>query len=292
MSARLLCYTLIPRLNAPGRLDDATGAVCFLLAEDQEEALSAARELDRVNKERQRIEEALYVEAKKMLDEQGFDGGAIVLCGEGWHKGILGIVASRLCDEFYRPAVVLSVANGVAKGSARSVPEFDLYGGLSELKDMLAGFGGHRQAAGLRMKTEMIDAFRGALSDMVKDRAPELVPSLRIDADVSLREVNFNLVRELAAVEPFGYGNPEPVLGAKELEVIQPRVVGNGHLKMKLRQKRSNTAVEAIGFDMARMMGHIEESYAVDAAFTPQINEWENGRTLQLNLKGLRPSVS
>jgi len=295
MSARLLCYTLIPRLNAPGRLEDATDAVKFLLSRDEKEAKEGAERLDRINRERQRIEEVLYREARDQLQGEGVDraivmDGAIVLAGEGWHKGVLGIVASKLTEEFYRPSVVLSVEGEAAKGSARSIPEFDLFQALTDLKELLLGFGGHRQAAGLRLRTEMIGEFRNALSALVRERVKEFRATLRIDADIPIREINFNLVRELSRLEPFGYGNPEPLLGAKGLEVVSPRVVGNGHIKLRLRHRRSNCTIDAIGFEMAHAMKSIEENFLVDAAFVPQINEWEGGRTLQLNLKGLRPS--
>ncbi len=290
MSSRLLCYTLIPRLNAPGRLEDATDAVQFLLSEDEGYALEAAKKLDAINKERQRLEEALYLDAKRRLQEEGADC-AIVLSGPDWHKGVLGIVASKFCEEFYRPTIILSISGDIARGSGRSIPDFDLYKGLKRLEHLLLGFGGHRQAAGVRLKAELIKQFRDSLSELVREEVREFMPSLRIDADISLREVSFGMVKEFNQLEPFGFGNPEPLLGAKELEVIAPRVVGNGHLKLKLRQKRGSFAVDAIGFDMASAMKSIEESVTVDAAFTPQINEWEGVRTLQLNLKGLRPSI-
>lgn len=291
VNARTLCFTLIPRLNAPGRLEDASDAVKFLLSESEGEAMEGAENLDRINRERQRIEEVLYNDARAELERQGFEG-AIVLSGPAWHKGILGIVASRLSEEFYRPAIILSIDGEVARGSARSIPEFDLYEGLSELKDYLVGFGGHRQAAGLRIRTDKIDEFRTALSRLVMERVPEFRPTLKIDADVCVRDVNFNLVREFSRLEPFGFGNQEPLLGAKGLEVISPRVVGNGHLKLKLRHRKQNQSIDAIGFDMAGTMNMIEENFLVDIAFVPQINEWDGGRVLQLVLKGLRPAAN
>ena len=151
--------------------------------------------------------------------------------------------------------------------------------------------GGHRQAAGLRLQAGMVEKFRDALSGLVKAQVPEFRGVLKIDADISFGEVNFNLVKELSMLEPFGFGNPEPLFGTKALQVVNPRIVGNGHLKMKLKQRKNHLQVDAIGFDMAGMMGHLEDSLTVDAAFTPVINEWDGGRVLQLNLKGLRPSA-
>ena len=288
--ARAICFSIIPRLNAPGRIDDASYGVRFLLLSGEAEAIEAARELDRINKERQRLEEDVHVQARAALEREGFDG-AIVASGEGWHKGVLGIVASRLSERHMRPSAVLSVDGDVAKGSARSIPQFDLYEGLSELKDMLLGFGGHRQAAGLKLNTGMVEGFRRALSELVRQRVKEFRATLKIDAEVSLNELTPNLVNEMARLEPYGSGNPEPLLGAKRLQVLNPRVVGKGHLKMKLRQEKGRFPVDAIGFDMAGSLGQIEECATVDAVFTPVMNEWEGGKNLQLNLKGLRPAV-
>ncbi len=290
MGARSVCFALIPRLNAPGRIDDASFGVRFLLLPEQAAALEAARELDRINKERQRLEEAVHVQARAAVEREGFDG-AIVASGEGWHKGVLGIVAARLSERHMRPSAVLTVEGDMAKGSARSIPQFDLYDGLSELKDMLVGFGGHRQAAGLRLKAGSVEDFRRAFSGLVRQRVSEFRATLKIDAEVTLKELSPNLVKELARLEPYGSGNPEPLLGAKRLQVLNARVVGKGHLKMKLREEKGHFPVDAIGFDMAGSLKQLEECAAVDAVFTPVMNEWEGGKTLQLNLKGIRPSA-
>ncbi len=290
VTSRAVCFALIPRLNAPGRIEDASCAVDFLLSGGEEEALEAARQLDRINKERQRLEEVVHVQAGAAVEREGFDG-AIVASGEGWHKGVLGIVASRLSERHLRPSAVLSVEGGVAKGSARSIPQFDLYEGLNELKDMLLGFGGHRQAAGLRLNAGMVETFRGAFSRLVRRRVEEFRSTLKIDAEVGLKDLSPLLVKEIAQLEPYGSANPEPLLGAKGLRVINARVVGKGHLKLKLREENGRFPVDAIGFDMAGSMKQIEECPTVDAVFTPVMNAWEGGKTLQLNLKGLRPSA-
>ena len=290
LGSRPVCFGLIPRLNAAGRLEDASKAVRFLLSDRDEEAYAAARELDRINKERQRLEEAVYAEARAAIQREGFEG-AIVVSGEGWHCGVLGIVASRIAEKYRRPCVVLSVEADLARGSARSIPQFNLHEGLNELREMLLAFGGHKQAAGLKLQAGMIGKFRSALSELVLRRVPDFRTTLKIDADVALRELSMDLVKEMGRLEPYGFGNPEPLMGAKGLEILNPRVVGKGHLKMKLTQK-GHFPVDAIGFDMADVMKHIEEAGAVDAAFTPVINEWEGSRAVQLNLKGLRPAVS
>ncbi|MFH1014466.1 MAG: single-stranded-DNA-specific exonuclease RecJ, partial [Nitrospirota bacterium] len=168
----------------------------------------------------------------------------------------------------------------------RSIPSFDLCRGLAECREFLLSFGGHRQAAGVRLKVENIPLFEKAMQRIVETALSkeDLVPSLEIDADVALSEVNHSLIREIAMLEPFGYCNEEPFLAARKLEVVNPRIVGNNHLKMKL--KHGAHSVDAIGFDM----GSTEVSGAVDAVFTPTLNEYNGSSYLQLSLKALRPS--
>jgi len=215
---------------------------------------------------------------------------AVVLAGEQWHQGVLGIVASRIADEFAKPAFIFSIENGVAKGSARSVPSFDIYKGLAGCEDLLLSFGGHKQAAGIRLKAENLPGFGERINNILRDSIGEgdLVSSLEIDADISLTEVTHSLVKELAMLEPVGCGNPEPLFGSKELEVVNPKIVGKNHLKMKLR--KHSQSLDAIGFDMGRLFEKLDYPSRLDVVFTPGINEWNGGRYLQLVLKAWRPS--
>ncbi|MCG2814019.1 MAG: DHH family phosphoesterase, partial [Thermodesulfovibrionales bacterium] len=285
LRAGLLSFTLIPRINAAGRISDASDVVRLLLSETEGEAEDLGSWLNRLNSERQKIEEEVYQKAREALQVM-HDERVIVLSGEGWHQGVVGIVASRIAEEFYRPTFILSVEDGIAKGSGRSIPSFDLCRGLAECREFLLSFGGHRQAAGVRLKVENIPLFEKAMQRIVETALSkeDLVPSLEIDADVALSEVNHSLIREIAMLEPFGYCNEEPFLAARKLEVVNPRIVGNNHLKMKL--KHGAHSVDAIGFDM----GSTEVSGAVDAVFTPTLNEYNGSSYLQLNLKALRPS--
>ena len=285
LRAGLLSFTLIPRINAAGRISDASDVVRLLLSETEGEAEDLGSWLNRLNSERQKIEEAVYQKARKVL-QGAHDERVIVLSGEGWHQGVVGIVASRIAEEFYRPTVILSIEDGIAKGSGRSIPSFDLCSGLAECREFLLSFGGHRQAAGIRLKVENIPLFEKAMQRIAETALSkeDLVPSLEIDADVALSEVNHGLIREIAMLEPVGYSNAEPFLAARKLEVVNPRIVGSNHLKMKL--KHGAHSVDAIGFDM----GSAEVSGAVDAVFTPALNEYNGNSYLQLSLKAIRPS--
>ncbi|MEC4676844.1 MAG: single-stranded-DNA-specific exonuclease RecJ, partial [Nitrospirota bacterium] len=287
--AGLLSFTMVPRINAAGRIADAGDVIRLLLSETYEEGLELSEWLNRLNSERQKIEGEVCRRALAEINRDAVNP-VIVLAGEGWHEGVLGIVASRIAEEFHRPAFIFSVVDGIAKGSARSIPSFDIVKGLTKCGNLLLSFGGHKQAAGIRLKAENIPAFDKAIQDIMLDSVSgdDLSPSLSIDAAVTLPEINHGLIKELGMLEPLGYGNPEPLLGAKMLEIISPRIVGNNHIKMKLRHKSCH--VDAIGFGMGRLFEDLNCSTAIDAVFTPVINEWNGGRYIQLILKAFRPS--
>ena len=285
-----LAFTLVPRINAAGRIDDAHSVVKLLLTDSPEEAIDISLALDRQNAERQRIEKTVYQEALHILNAKG-TSPVIVLAAEGWHQGVIGIVASRLAEELHRPVVLLSTEGNLARGSARSIPAFDINDALSSCRDLLKAFGGHKQAAGLELDVGSIPQFEERMQRLARERLrdDDFVPSLEVDAEVEFANISFHLARELEALEPFGYGNPEPLLGSKGLEVISPRIVKDNHLKMKLRQK--NQSIDAIGFSMASWYEKLSPESMVDAVFTPTMHEWEESRYLQLHLKALRPST-
>jgi single-stranded-DNA-specific exonuclease len=294
LRATAIHYMLIPRINAAGRVADASDVVKLLLTNSHREASHLAEWLNGLNLQRQQIGESVHSEAMEALRSSGAlenGAGAIVVAGKGWHRGVLGIVAARITGAFYRPAFVLSIDNGLAKGSARSIPPFDVHDGLSRCKELLKSFGGHKQAAGLTLSVPDIDLFRKMISGIVHDRVPEsgLVPVLRIDAPLRLAEVTMLLVQQIAQLEPFGFGNEEPIFGARQLEVTQPRIVGNNHLKMYLRQ--NGKGMDTIGFDLGGMLDNARNGDLIDAAFLPVLNEWDGGKYLQLNLKALRESI-
>lgn len=289
MKPGLLAFTLVPRINAAGRIDDANAVVRLLLTDSAEEAFAVSQLLDKQNTERQRIEKEVYQAALHELKKKGILP-VIVLGAEGWHQGVIGIAASRITEEFQRPAILLSFEGGIARGSARSIPAFDMNRALASCKDLLKAFGGHKQAAGLELEVKNIALFEERMNQFARETMSDddFVPLLEIDAQVEFSEITFNLTRELETVAPFGYGNPEPLLGAKGLEVVSPRIVKDNHLKMKLRQR--NQSIDAIGFDMASVFSTLAGDATVDAVFTPSVNEWEESRYLQLHLKALRPS--
>ncbi|MBI5632964.1 MAG: DHH family phosphoesterase [Nitrospirae bacterium] len=288
--AGALAFTMVPRINAAGRMGDAQDVVRLLLSESEQEAYDLAAWLDRTNSERQKIEEIVYQDALFRL--KGVDPAAVImLAKEGWHPGVLGIVASKLTESFNLPAFIFTIENGIAKGSSRSIPAFDICAGLSECRDLLIAFGGHKQAAGVKLRAEDLPAFEKRLRQIIqRDISQEdLMPTLAIHAAVQLNQLDSQLMRELELLEPFGYGNPEPLLGAKELEIMYPKVLKERHLKMKLR--RGASYLDAIGWDMGHLLEDLSQAAIFDAVFTPSYNDWNGNRNIQLVLKGLRPSA-
>jgi single-stranded-DNA-specific exonuclease len=290
----LLSFTLVPRINASGRMGDARDVMTLFLSDSEGETLSIAERLDALNAERQRIEEEVYQEALSQLNRKGYDT-AIVLYNQDWHAGVTGIVASRIAEEFFRPTFVFSGEDSVARGSVRSIPSFDVYQGLSACSDLLLSFGGHRQAAGVKLSVSHIPLFEERINTVVRASLSEedFIPSVEIDAEVFLLEVTNGLIKEFSLLEPLGFGNPEPLLGARDLAFQNPRIVGKNHLKMTLRQthgKQRSLSMNAIGFSMGKFLPHLDSATSLDAAFTPIINEWNGNRYLQLHLKALRPS--
>ena len=194
---------------------------------------------------------------------------------------------------FYRPTFMFSVKDGIAKGSARSIPPFHIYKGISECSELLLAYGGHSQAAGLKILVENIPAFKEQINSLIQNTlsTENIIPTIEIDAGVELPEINSSLVKEIELLQPFGASNEPPVLGAKGLEIVNPRIVGSNHLKMRLKQK--STSIDTIGFDLGNLLPELlapNPELQVDIAFVPCINEWNGSTSLQLNLKALRPS--
>ena len=290
--SRTLSFTIIPRINAAGRLGNADEVVELFLTQDKDKAEEIASFLDEQNRKRQRIEEDVFKSALGMIDVHNLEN-AIVLHSPSWHQGVIGIVASRLVEIFYRPTFMFSVKDGIAKGSARSIPPFHIYKGISECSELLLAYGGHSQAAGLKILVENIPAFKEQINSLIQNTlsSENIIPTIEIDAGVELLEINSSLVKEIELLQPFGASNEPPVLGAKGLEIVNPRIVGSNHLKMRLKQK--STSIDTIGFDLSNLLPELlapNPELQVDIAFVPCINEWNGSTSLQLNLKALRPS--
>ena len=281
-------FRLAPRINAGGRVGKADHGVRLLTTKDLGEAKKMAAFLDGANKERQQIEEHMVIEAKKAVqgNEDMLNSRSIVLASPDWHPGVIGIAASRLVDAYYRPAVMIALQGGIGKGSGRSIEGFDLYKGLRESAYLLDGFGGHMYAAGITIEENKIPEFQAVFEKIVKESLSDedLIPKIHIDARIPLKGLTMELLRDLDILSPFGPSNPEPVFCSSILSVAHSGIVGNGHLKLKV--KENGAIYDAIGFNMGEKVVSAKER--IRAAFVPQINNWQGRRTIQLKLKDVQ----
>lgn len=287
-----IVFMLAPRINAVGRIGEAGEALRLLITENQDEALAIAQTLDQENRKRKEIDDQILAEAMEMvrrridLDEEM----VIVLESETWHQGVIGIVASRLVEQFYRPTVLIAVDGDKGKGSARSIPAFHLHEALKSCQEHLLGFGGHKYAAGMSIEAGRIPEFRKKLNLVARETmSPEdLVPNQALDAVVDLDEVDIDTARSFARFAPFGPGNRHPVLAARQLRVVgSPQIVGRNHLKFKVKQKQR--VFDSIGFSFGDRLEEIEDPDALlDMAFVLEENEWQGQKKLQLRLKDIR----
>ncbi len=278
-------WQLGPRLNAPGRLGDPTPALRLLLTDDAGEARHLAEALDEANRERQAILERVLGDAITQVGLEP-DAPALVVAGEGWHPGVVGLVAGRLVEQFGRPAVAVALADGVGRGSARSIEGFHLVQALDACRAHLRGFGGHAMAAGLSIDAGSVEAFRHAFLEVAAARAPAAPAALDVDAEVSLADVTVPLVTALEALGPFGPGNPQPVCAVRSVHAVTRRVVGDGaHLRMGVTD--GSVFVETIGFAMAGIAELLSfTDAAVDLAFVPELDRFDPDR-VRLRLRAL-----
>lgn len=249
---RDLCFRLAPRLNAAGRLGQALGALHLLLATDLSQARNQARILNELNRRRQSLEGEVLKQAHALIRRQGLDQRPVMVLGqEGWHPGVLGIVAARLAEEFHRPVALVSLKEGLGKGSARSIEGYHLFRGLQACHRHLIKFGGHEAAAGFSLYRENLPALQEALEEAFLAQLGDvrLRPTLRVDAGINLSDLNQEFYEHLKRLRPFGPGNPEPVFVCETLECLTSRVVGERHLRVQLSQ--GGVVVEAIAFDQA-----------------------------------------
>jgi single-stranded-DNA-specific exonuclease len=287
-----IAFKLAPRLNAAGRLDHAMLGVELLTTESPAEAQRLADRLDGLNRERQKIEADLMAEAVEAVHGDELPA-ALVLASRRWHVGVVGIAAARLVERFHRPTIVIAIDDqGVGKGSARTVGDFDLYQGLAACQDVLDAFGGHPNAAGVTVRECRLDEFRDRFTAVVAawTRGTNTMPTLHVDAEVQLTEVTAKLIKEIGAFHPFGAGNPEPIFAVKGLQVMDSRTVADKHLKMTVRQGRS-MPFDSIGFGMRSLIDRgIPARTPVDLAFLPELNRWNGYDRIQLRIRDLRIS--
>lgn len=293
VAATRASFTLIPRINAAGRIASASHAVELLLSEDDAEALKLAQKLEGFNKKRQSMERAIFAQLLETVSRAASSGEnePMVFSSPDWHPGVIGIVASRLADRFGRPAILISIKDGVGKGSGRSAADFNLFEGIKRCESHLLAYGGHRFAAGILIEEENIIPFTEQLSKIITDSCPEeeFATCTMIDALCTLSNVDLELIEQMQLLAPFGSGNQEPVLQAKNVSVVSSAIVGNNHLKMMVSQE--GTSKEAIWFNQGQRHPEITRS-TLDIVFTPKVNDWNNSGNIQLVIRDAMPAAS
>ena len=287
-----LVFMIAPRVNAAGRMDDARKAVQLFVSETYEEALTYAELLHNDNSERKEADASITEEALELILQQKtwITRKSTVVYQPHWHKGVVGIVASRLIEHHYRPTVVLTESGGYVAGSARSVPGFNLYEAIHACREYLLGYGGHFAAAGLTLHKDHIDAFREKFEEVVAASITEdqLMPVLLIDAEIRLSDITdtfYNIIRQM---EPFGPGNMTPVFVARGVKDDGSRIVKEKHLRFKIRQE--NKSFTGIGFQLAHKFSVIESGRPFDIVFKIDENEWQGQKNLQLRVEDVRTS--
>ena len=284
-------FMIAPRINAAGRMGDPKCAVELLLSKDDRTARRYAEQLDEENRDRQATEISILEDALNIIayNREMEDDYVLVLDHEGWHHGIIGIVASKISEKFNKPCILISTGDGMGKGSGRSIKGFNLFQALEECSGELVKFGGHELAAGLSVETERIDEFRKHINQYAKSvmNEADFVPKIYVDAELPIEYINMNTVERLMILEPYGMGNASPVFFARKLTVTYIRPLSDGK-HMKLTLAKGDNYVEAVGFNMGAYLEKIKLQDMVDIVFNLDINVFRGERQVQVLLKDLR----
>ena len=294
-SSSTVSFGLAPRINACGRMGYEEEALKLFLTDDLKEAQSITSKLNDFNKERQSIEKKIYDEAIEQIEAKHLDKNSIIIVGgENWHHGVIGIVSSKITELYYKPSILVCFEeDGTVKGSGRSIAGFDLHGALNDLNDLLIKFGGHEMAIGLSLKKENYEEFCKKMQAIADEsNISELLPVLKIDKEITINNLTIKEVESLNSLEPFGELNKTPYFLYKNLKIDSIRAISEGkHLKLTLKEEQNGSIISSIGFNQ----GELAEDYRlfdkVDVVGTLEINEFNNKKSVQINLKDIRKSI-
>jgi len=289
-----LVFMVAPRVNAAGRMDDARKVIELFTASDELTAKAIALQLQADNTERKEADQSITQEALDLIrhTEPDQPRRSTVVYQPHWHKGVVGIVASRLIEHYYRPTIVLTKSGDLVAGSARSIPGFNIHDGLEQCSDLLLGFGGHYFAAGMTMNPDNVEAFAHRFNEIVTATVPAeaFTPELLLDAEVRLSDLNMKFYDILTQMEPFGPENPQPVFVARGLRDLgHSKVVKDLHLRLVAQQ--DGHPMQGIGFNMPDKIKIVRSGFPFDVAFHLDVNEWQGNKTLQMRILDLKPST-
>jgi single-stranded-DNA-specific exonuclease len=291
LSASDVGYRIGPRINAAGRLGHADGAIRLLLSEDSNESARLAAALEDDNRKRQEIERAICEEAREAVKAGvALDRArAIVLAGEGWHPGVIGIVAGRIAEEFHRPTVLLVIHGDRARGSARSVPGVDLCAALSECRSSLLAFGGHAMAAGLEIELARIDELQAGLDRAITLEPSAMVREIEVDGGVRLSDLTPAALAEMEHLAPHGNGNPEPVFVLENMDVVgEPRVLGSSGRHLSFHVREDSAVRRAIAFGQGELLSRVRRGSRVSLLLEPRLRFWQGRSDIELNVREIR----
>ena len=291
VNSNTVSFGIAPRINACGRMGHERDALDLFLTENIVEANRITEKLNEYNKKRQEIEKRMFEEAILKIEQENIkEKNAIVLGGENWHHGVIGIVASKITELYYKPSILICFEDGEGKGSGRSIPGFDLHAALCTSSDYLEKYGGHEMAVGLSLKQNKFEDFKNAFEEIArKAHTEEFIPVIKVDKEINLKDITLENVKSLNLLEPFGESNKTPIFIYKNLRIDSIRALSEGkHLKLTL--KDGNTIINAIGFNM----GHYSEEYLIgdkiDVIGTLEINVFNGLESVQINMKDIRKS--
>ena len=290
LTVNSIVFMLAPRLNAVGRISNAKKAVHLLTSESMQQGKNIARILENENRARKSIDEVTFEEAKAIVESEiDLDAKRIlVVANEGWHSGVVGIVASRLMEKYNRPAILISIEDGIGKGSARSTQNFDIHDAFNKLKELLINFGGHRYAAGITIKEENIPLLDEEINKLSLGEISQedMTPKLQIDAEIKLNQLNASFFKGLKLLAPFGPNNMRPVFLTKNLEICgKVNVVGSNHIKVKFKQ--NGVVLDAIGYNLAKYIDYFNQDVSknINCAYVLEETKWDSQTTIQMRLK-------
>ena len=293
IDSNTISFGVAPRINACGRMGVAEEALNLFLSKNINQVNELARKLNEHNRVRQETEKDIFENAKKQIEEKHLDeNNTIVVAGENWHHGVIGIVSSKITDMYFKPSILLSFEeDGIGKGSGRSIPGFDLHDALMKCNDCIEKFGGHSMAIGITIKRENFEKLKNKLEEIaIEEHINEIVPVIKIDAKINLAEVNKDMVESLKELEPFGEGNKMPVFAFKNLKIDSIRALSEGkHLKLTL--KDNNVIVNAIGFNMGSLAEDYRIGDKIDVVGTLEINSFNGMDSIQINMKDIMKSI-
>ena len=287
-----ISFGVAPRINACGRMGHAEKALKLFLSKDINEVNKLTAELNEYNRIRQETEKSIYEEALNLIPKEHIEEkNTIVVAGEGWHHGVIGIVASKITELYFKPSILLCYEDDLAKGSGRSIPGFDLHEALMKCTDTIERFGGHSMAIGITLKKDMVEKFSQKVEQIAKEsKIEEIVPVIYIDSKIELNEINKQMVESLKQLEPFGEGNKMPIFAIKNLKIDSIRALSEGkHLKLTLRE--NNTIINAIGFNMGKLADDYRIGDKINVVGVLEINHFNGVDMLQINLKDIMKSV-